>query len=1169
MALIEVPDNILKEVENLIKDKGASNAPDNKDIDTLIANKGTEDYIEYWGETIIAKRNWQSSPDHPKTFLAYITVAEAKMLRSMGLGYSEINGKYQQHYDKDKIPSFNGWGAGDSDYGGEQQSAEDAAGTSDRGGTGSNGRTGSQNAAAAEAAARAAQAEADSKSTYEKAVLAAKKAYEQNVARTFHIDHKTMVHMGYDFGYGYSSGFGVTKDQQSADMEAMSRAYAEFSGVQASTTLDNQMADTEALGYGLNFSVSTPLTEMAFSNSMFDLAAMSLEIAGVTTPNVPGAMSYTTRDIANNQYSYTTRDLNVLGSRTTLEFTATRVMGLMLGGYETTKDTVRSFGLDTQDIYTTNMLGAITNHTTTVNIGNSSFSYDTHYWSGNNTEYGFAAEIAADLAEFFGASTNTVRGISAAAEVLSAFFSTLMPSVQMLGVASALSKVNSTVSALMTIGSLVSIYEEMDRLSGMFTGKGLLDGWDSTGTSLSDSMLGNYGLGDGETYELGNIVEQDITDETIPFLIASNSSSQDMSMIPIAHTPTQFIKPNLNQENNMQSQQAVFIDYRGGLSEVLAPNLIGANEGSIFSNININKGTMINHKIGTVTNDIAINKYNMYLPNDYLFSSQYSYNAVKLGNFIYMTINDSSYPYIYQLDYQTLNTNCTEADLVQVSLAAPTTNPTVIDNLVSKAVVSIDVVDNDSPEDTTNNVQVGDIIQIYYGSTLVKSSTALVADDISEAIIEVVLDEYYPEDDEDLFGYRIYRGSTIIVPESNNIVIENESELEQELWEEYTYAYTYYDSDSGFESAPVFSDSFLKKTQAITIQDITYSTISTVDYIRVYRIGGYSSSYRLITELDNNVSGGTVSYVDSCSEEYIPTLLDTQNLSIVEDLKGLIEHKGTLFAYKNNQVYFSRPGKANMWSSFNSIRVGGAVSGLASAPLGTLIFTENSQTYLLGGTDKYNFTLSTLSKNIGCVSNRSIANYKNTCIWLDYEGLMMSVGSSVNNITKEKVNISNIGDIVESMVYDNVYYLVGSNYTLAIDFRYNAPSFQKLDAFEHMLYHKGKIYVQLNDTWYEDAFVNIGEELTMRYKAPRFIGNSYDILTEFNKINLTYKGDFTYKVYVDEEEVLSNTVSSEKVKVEEIKIPSSNNEGLGLELELIGKGEIKAFRYIFSNVNIN
>ena len=859
-------------------------------------------------------------------------------------------------------------------------------------------------------------------------------------------------------------------------------------------------------------------------------------------PSKPGIM--TTAELTNGITTTTTTFDNALGGATT---------------------SINSYGMvEEHNSYVTNMNGSIVSHTTSMKIGNSSFSYDTHYWGANNTQFGFAAEVAADMAEFFGAKDSTVRGIAGAVEVAVSIYSVIMPSMQMLGVSSSIMKVNKAVGLIGMIGSMISIYDEVDRLVGMF-GE---EGWYDPNNTLSNAMLNTFDGGDGERYDLGNVVMDTITNEYYNMLGGTNSNNYDSVVMPQIFAPARLIKPNTNQESNMQSQQAVFIDYRGGLSEVLASNLIGANEGSVYENIDITKGTMQSKKLGTVTTGY-LNEYVLKLPNDYSFHSTYKFNSCKLGNFIYITVEDDTYPYIYQLDYQTLDRDCNETDLVQASLIAPTTNPTIVDNLVSKVIVNIDTDDDDSPADTSDNVKSGDIIAIYYGDTEVKQSIALVADDISASVIEVVLDEYYPESDEDQFSYKIIRSTNIINPESNDLTLANESEIESELWEEYVYAYTYYDSDSGFESSPVFSDSFLKKTQAITIEDLEYSLQSNVDYIRLYRIGGYSSSYRLIAEIDNAVEVGTTTYVDSLSEEYTPNLLDTQNLAIIEDLIGLTEHKGTLFAYKNNQVYFSRPGKPNMWSNFNSIRVGGTVSGVASTPLGVLIFTDNSQTYILGGTDSYNFTLSTLTKNIGCISNRSISNYKSTAIWLDYEGLMMSVGSSVTNISKEKVDLTDIGEIIDAMVYDSIYYLVGTNYSMIVDFRYNTPSYQKVQGLEHIHYHKGKIYTQIDSALYEDSFAKVGDYMEMSYKAPMFIGNSYDILTEFEKINLTYKGDYTFKVYVDEVEVLSDTISSTKTVVEEIKIPTNDNEGLGIEFELIGAGEIKSFRYIFSNVNIN
>lgn len=998
----------------------------------------------------------------------------------------------------------------------------------------------------------------DEDNTYDESVKAAQEMYEKNVAQSFKLGHKEMEAMGYTTGYGYSTGFGVTRSQESMDRAALENSLStlDFLGTENLDGINygKSMFDTGFSTGQLNSFLNTQ--EVSLLEQLSSFLASSRN-----KPDYAFSATYIAPPYKASVNATYTQELTASMFGNTL--TTTRSVPNMLGGYNV--DTYDDSYFSTSDSYVTNMKGEIVSHNTSINVGNSSaWSYDTHYWNGNNTQFGFAAEVAADTLEFFGVKTETVRTVAAVIEVASVLLSAVLPNMQAFGMFAKAMRFNKTVGLLGMVGTLLTIYEELDSLNNMFA----TETWNDPSNTLSNSMMNGFGMGDGERYELGDVVTDTITEETYPMLIGAGQARTDASLLPQIHNQSQLIQPTINKEENMQSQQAVFIDYRGGLSEVLASNLIGANEGSVYENIDITKGTMQSKRLGTETTGF-LNEYVIKLPNDYSFHSEFKFSSCKQGNFIYITVEDDAYPYIYQLDYQTLDRDCDETDLVQAILIAPTSQPAVIDNLVSKVIVNIDTKDDDSPADTTDNVKSGDYIAIYYGDTEVKRSTATTASNISASVIEVVLDLYYPESEEDQFSYKIVRGSTVIDPESNNLTLTNEDELESELWEEYVYAYTYYDSTSGFESAPQFSDSFLKKTQAISIENLEYTSQPNVDYIRIYRIGGYSSSYRLIAEVDNVVGTGATTYTDSLSEEYTPSLLDTQNLAIIEDLIGLIEHKGSLFAYKNNQVYFSRPGKPNMWSNFNSIRVGGTISGIASTPLGVLVFTDNSQTYLLGGTDKYNFTLSTLTKTIGCVSNRSIANYKNTAIWLDYEGLMISVGSSVSNISKEKVDLTDIGNIIDSIVYDSVYYLIGTNYSLLVDFRYNTPSFQKVLDIEHIHYHKGKIYTQIDGVLYEDSFAKAGGYMTMSYKAPMFIGNSYDILTEFEKINLTYKGDFTFKVYVDEVEVLSDVISSTAVTVEEIKIPTEQNEGLGIEFELIGTGEIRSFRYIFSNVNIN
>ena len=725
----------------------------------------------------------------------------------------------------------------------------------------------------------------------------------------------------------------------------------------------------------------------------------------------------------------------------------------------------QTFGIETMDSYSTAMDGSIMDHTTTIGIGNSSLSYNTHYWNGNNTQFGFGAEVAADALEAFGATRNTVRTAARAVEVIGVFAGTLL-GFGMIGQGFSAMSFSRTYGLLsMSIG-LLGTYNTLNALSNFEDQRG----------DISPGSMPSFRGDSIRSGDIGEVSRGTETEDTVSIQTSYDGMNLSMISLPPSHTQKQLIKPQKDFIMG-QTQQTVFIDYRGGLSEVLDPHLIGANEGSKFTNIAITTATMKSKKKGNSIGAYAYNHFK-YLPNGYKFGDTYPFSMVKLGNFMYLTTENPAYTKVYQLDYQSLTADATVADLIEITFDAPATDP------------DVDAIGTD--------------------------------------------------------------------------------ELEDELWEEYTYAYTYYDRDTGFESAPKFSTTFLKKTEQLKVDSLSYSTNADVDAIRLYRIGGYSQTYRLITEIENDGTGVT-SYTDSLNEEYNVNILDSQNLAIIDNLIGLTEHKGTFFAFKNNEVFFTRPGKPNTWSNFNSIRVGGSVSGLASTPIGLLIFTDNNQTYLLGGTDKYNYVLSTISKTIGCIDYKSINNVKNTAIWLDYEGLVMSVGSAISNISKEKANLDNIGEILGTKVYNNVYYLIGTNYSIAIDFRYNMPSFSKLEyGLLSIDSYQGKLYAKLDDgNMYEDTLALVGDELELTYKTPMFIGNSYDMPTEFEKINLVYKGNFEFIVYIDGVEVSRGDLSSAIIVVEEIKLPSGNNEGLSLEMELIGTGEIKSFRYLFSNINTN
>ena len=65
-------------------------------------------------KTVTVPKDWQSSPDHPTTKLAYITKAEKDLLLKKDL-HNSLNGKPNR--GPSGVMSLNGWGSGEGDRG--------------------------------------------------------------------------------------------------------------------------------------------------------------------------------------------------------------------------------------------------------------------------------------------------------------------------------------------------------------------------------------------------------------------------------------------------------------------------------------------------------------------------------------------------------------------------------------------------------------------------------------------------------------------------------------------------------------------------------------------------------------------------------------------------------------------------------------------------------------------------------------------------------------------------------------------------------------------------------------------------------------------------------------------------------------------------------------------
>jgi len=510
-----------------------------------------------------------------------------------------------------------------------------------------------------------------------------------------------------------------------------------------------------------------------------------------------------------------------------------------------------------------------------------------------------------------------------------------------------------------------------------------------------------------------------------------------------------------------------------------------------------------------------------------------------------------------------------ETDILDIDILAPTSKPVckgIIDTSVTYTVIAslVNIRDDAGVEETyaatiTSDYQTDILHSLITNTNLTISGTCSTGTPDGRTI-QVVVEgkEFITTSNNETFTLSITDLSFL------------STQLDRELWDEYKYAYTYYNEASGYESIPIFSDSWLRKSGSVEVSNILMPSDASIDKIFIYRIGGYSTVYRRIVELDNNHSGTAATYVDEVKDMLTYNILDTDNTNDILGLSGLIEHKGSLLAYKNNQVYFSKPGKPNVWSEFQSIRVGGIVKAIASVPLGVLILTDNQRAYILGGIDKTNYSLSAINSTVGIKDSRSLSYVQNSALWLGEEGIMTSAGSAIQNLSRNQVNLADIGAITFSFSYDKIYYLCGENYMLSVDFNSAKPSFKKfnLPNISCMFIDNGKLNYII-DTYTFIDFGVAGDSAELHYRSPDFIAGSYDMLKEFNKVNLTYKGSFIYKIIIDDVVVLTKDIQSDKVAVEEIQIPADDNEGLYISIELIGIGEIKNFRYLFSYLNNN
>ena len=443
------------------------------------------------------------------------------------------------------------------------------------------------------------------------------------------------------------------------------------------------------------------------------------------------------------------------------------------------------------------------------------------------------------------------------------------------------------------------------------------------------------------------------------------------------------------------------------------------------------------------------------------------------------------------------------------------------------------------------------------------------------------------------------------------------------------YCYTFYNNNTGTESAPSPLTPYVTPDEQDVIVDNFEALPSEATHYRIYRIGGYLPYFMVV----DTIEPGDLPYTDNLDDTQIDgRLLQTmRNGPPPQTLHYLTEMNGRMYGAVGNTLYFSALGNPDSWYIYDVIPCKDSIRGIAKVPGGLLVLGLD-WCNVLKGTDPTNFALQVVSDKVGMVDASSLNYIDQVAIWLSNHGVVMSDGYTIKQLTADK--IENIAGIHPSgsEVLNNVYYMTFrpilvpldtlfpsdslypgtaegtgglSEGCLVIDFkRGNGYSFKLID-YPNMVYldtldgEVGVISGNYNDFAFECYTVgfpdcndylrcsgfelgyltkydaNLINELhrwaTIDYISPVLVDGSTTTLKQYDKVRIVYKGTFKVQVFFDNdrmvmERVLENTEGFEFLE-ELIGIPNEDNLAYSIRFRVTGVGIVKGIQYSWQNRN--
>lgn len=379
-----------------------------------------------------------------------------------------------------------------------------------------------------------------------------------------------------------------------------------------------------------------------------------------------------------------------------------------------------------------------------------------------------------------------------------------------------------------------------------------------------------------------------------------------------------------------------------------------------------------------------------------------------------------------------------------------------------------------------------------------------------------------------------------------------------------TYVITYYNANTGAESAPSLVGTINKHTTSQTLGTLPASLDPQVTHIRIYRLGDNITEYSLVAAVAN--TAGT--FVDDIADDMIDGTILTTNGYMPAPIgaKYLTEFNAMLFAADGDQLRFTPIGVPYAWPLEYYLDIPGTITGIGKTPIGLLVFTL-TKTILVTGTGPSSLAQQLIADDKGCITHDSITNIKGQTVWVSLQGIAASSGGPPEIITKEFIGFDTADETthelfataVNALEFNEAYYIhfEEAGKMAVMDFAYQPPVFKYLSVGDtkslikvnNRLFALGaaKLWELFEDTTY----------LTAHFKSGWLSEGALLEPKVQDRLRIAYTGNVTVRLYVNGAIAFTKAYSTTKtIAVEEGKLPYDKTRNYFIEIELEGNGQV-------------